>query len=195
MKQMRKIGLMITVFMLLFQVVSFANEDEIIVAEKELKTTETTENLSKEYDQRNMTFEERAKWVDQNVKPTFSGHALKNAKGEWLYTNLYTTVAENDFYALRQLESKIKFMCNDDFTRVDSYSYVEFRTPTFKQGVVVDTEYFADWFSPDNVRIVHTAWFADVSGGYLVEHWFNLHGHGAYDLKIVNGGPYNNPYD
>lgn len=87
------------------------------------------------------------------------------------------------------------FLCNDDFTRVDTFSNVTFNAIPFRAGVIINTEYFQTWFAPDNVRVVHTAWFSDVSGAYLIEHWYNLHGHGAYDLQVVNGGPYENIYD
>lgn len=174
MKRIKRVGLMIAMLMILLQTVGFATSDNISITE---------------YDPQTMTFEERAKWVEENVEPAYSGQAEKIYRNEWLHTSLKTDIVGNDFYDVGKLETRLKFMCNSDFTRVDDFSNVTFEATHLSIGTV-DTDYFSKWFAPDNVRVVYEAWFSDHSGAYLVEHWYNLHGSGAYDVRVVKGGPY-----
>ena len=142
------------------------------------------------YDPRTMTFEERAEWVEENVEPVYSGQAHSLMRGEWLYTNTQEDEVGNDMYDVGQLQTAVKFLCNSDFTEVEDYATVTFRAIPLKADIIVDTDYFADYFAPNNVRIIYTAWFADLSGAYYIEHWYNLHGDGAYDVRVVTGGPW-----
>lgn len=140
-----------------------------------------------------MTFEERAKWVEENIEPTqfepFPHNDIDciqgSRNGEWLYTNLHQdTIFSLSGIPIGTLETRVRFLCDANFTRVLDTNTIVFRVIPYG-GAIATTESFRSWFAPDNVRVIYTAWFATPVGTYLVEHWYNFHGHGAYSLRIV----------
>ena len=142
-------------------------------------------DLPEKYDPKNMTFEERAAWIEENLEPVYSGQAQPLTRGEWLYTSLRTDYADlEDMFDIGKLETQVKFMCNNQYTEVTDFGTVVFRATPYS-GTIVDTNYFVNDDTPNNIRIVYEAWFANAGGTDFVEHWYTLHGHGAYDLYVV----------
>ena len=55
-------------------------------------------NVKTEYDPLNMTFEERAQWIEENIEPTYTWRPNVQGRSEWLYSNTNTTTVGNDIY-------------------------------------------------------------------------------------------------
>lgn len=144
----------------------------------------------KPYDPRTMTLEERSQWVYENVEPVYSGQAEQIARSEWLVTTTEVTpIGPNHDYPVARLETQLTFLCNDSFTEVIDWSTLKFQ-PIAIGTALFDTEYVDNRLYPDNVSVVFTVWTACDAGAFVTEHWYNLHGRGAYDVRVVNAGPY-----
>lgn len=141
--------------------------------------------LPEKYDPINMTFEERAAWIEANLEPVYTGQAQPISRSEWLYTSLRTDVVDiDDMFDVGKLETQMKFTCNDQLTAVTDFGTVVFRATPYR-GSLVDTNYFVNDDTPYNIRVVYEAWFATAGGTRFVEHWYTLHGHGTYSLYVV----------
>lgn len=145
-------------------------------------------NLPEKYDPENMTFEERAAWVEANLEPVYSGPAQQLKRGEWLYTSYRTDVANvNNAFDIGKLETQMKFMCDNQYVNVTDFATVTFRATPYG-GAVATTDYTVNDDTPNNIRVVYSVAFAYGDKYCLTEHWYTLHGHGAYDLYVVNNG-------
>lgn len=170
MKQIKRIVVLTIVFSILLHSISFANETKLP------KT---------EYNPKTMTLEERARWVEENVEPIYSGEAQRLSRGEWLYTDKTTTYVGPDQYDVGKLETQMMFTV-DSNKNVSDWSTVVFRATNITQAIV-DSNYFDTEIYPHNIRVVYEATFTEVSGAYYVDHWYNLHGDGKYDVRVVKG--------
>lgn len=168
----KRITLLLTMlFVLVLHTVSFAAEKKVDMSE---------------YNPKTMTFEERAKWVEENIEPIYVGTAQGIERTEWLYTSTKTDTVGPAQYDVGKLQTRVKFTVDED-ENVTDWSTVTFRA-TNLTNAIVDTDYFDTEIAPHNIRIVYEAWFTEVSGAYFIEHWYNLHGNGAYDVRVVSGG-------
>lgn len=170
MKRSKRIIFLTFLLTLLSYSICFAAED---------KTPKT------EYNPKTMTLEERARWVEENVEPIYSGEAQRLSRSEWLYTNITTTYAGPGQYDVGKLETQMRFTV-DNNRNVSDWNTVVFRASNISQAIV-DSDYFETEIYPHNIRVVYEATFTDVSGAYFVDHWYNLHGDGKYDVRVVKG--------
>ena len=69
-----------------------------------------------EYDPLNMTFEERAQWIEQNIEPTYTWRPNVQGRSEWLYSNTNTTTVGNDIYNVGYVTTQVKFKINNSQT-------------------------------------------------------------------------------
>lgn len=167
----RKIILLMTMlFILVLHTVSFA-------AEREVDMTE--------YNPNTMTFEERAKWVEENIEPTYVGQAQGVERNEWLYTSTQTDTIGPDQYDVGKLQTRVKFTVDAD-ENVTDWSTVTFRATNLADATV-ESDYSDAEIASNNIRIVYEAWFTDVSGTYVIEHWYNLYGDGSYAVRVIFG--------
>lgn len=143
------------------------------------------------YDPKTMTLDERWEWVQANVEPIFVGFGQHEDRSEILYTNLDTSyVGPNNYTDYAKLETKVWFTVNNSYTRVDSWGTDTFRaTPLINSLTITDTDSYSTRITDDNVRIIYEAWFANITGAYYIEHWYNVYGNGGYALYVNKGGP------
>ena len=171
------ISLFMTLSLILAVIPSYAENDHKVIPET--------------YDPSTMTIEERWAWVQENVEPIYVGPAHHEDRSEILYTNLDTSyVGPNDYTNYAKVETKVKFTVNDTMTRVQSWSTDTFRaTPLIGTLTITDTNSSSTRLSDDNVRIIYEAWFANITGAYYIEHWYNVYSDGGYALYVNKGGP------
>ncbi len=170
MKTLRKTTVILLISLIMLQAFPVLADDSVI---------------NTEYDPTTMSLEERRLWVLENVEPSFTGTATYIARNEWLYTGVHTSYAENTLYTIGKLETQLKFLCNQQFTEVVDWSNNVFRATGLIDNVIIDTDYHATRMFPDNVSVVYEAWFAQAEGAYLIEHWYNLHGDGDFEIRVV----------
>ncbi len=147
-----------------------------------------------EYDPRNMTWEERAEWVDANVPKTHYEAlvALFNANSEWLLTEETYSDVGTAQYTTGTMRTKVKFVVDRDAYAVKDWATAKFEADVLSPyASVVDKAVNQHWMGESgNLRIIYEAWYLDPTGTRFIEHWYNLHGSGAYDVQTINGeGP------
>lgn len=143
-----------------------------------------------EYDPRNMTFEERAAWVEKNVEPIhveLGDRVSTRADGEWLYTNIKRTTAKSQTgYEVGTLETQARWMVDQNENVLD-WASVRCEAIPITMNLNSAELTVSKKIANNNVRMVYEAWFSELSGAYFIEHWYNLHGSGAYDVRVVTG--------
>lgn len=142
-----------------------------------------------EYNPKTMTLEERAKWVEENVEPTrisVKNPITTRADGEWIYTGIESTTVESQTgYEIGVFETQARWMVDENEKVLDWATERCEAIPTTMSHH--DTKITSTRLADNNVRIVYEAWFSELSGAFFVEHWYNLHGWGAYDVRVVTG--------
>ncbi len=170
MKKMR-IVILVLIFIMLFE------QTTILAIPRNQKDISQTQ-----YDPRIMTIEERMKWMDENVEPIY-GQATQLYRDEWLYTSLNTTYAGPEDAYFGKVETRVKFLCDSQYTEVVDWGTATYRA-TPLQGSIVDTEAGSVRIDSDNVRLWYTTWFVNYLGAYCVDIWYNVYGDGNYSIQV-----------
>ena len=174
MNNFKKVIFLSLVFIFSLQSIAYANTRKVTLDE---------------YDPRSMTFEERAKWVEENVEPTriyINNSPQTRADGEWIYTDIESTPVESQTgYQIGIFETQARFIV-DENEKVLDWATERCEAIPITMGFH-ETDITSNRIADNNVRIVYEAWFSEMSGAFFVEHWYNLHGWGAYDVRVVTG--------